>query len=328
MGRKPKVGIDYFSHDVDMMNDKKIKILKSRNGLIGYAIYLRLLEELFRDQGYYLEIDDDFNELFVDDNNININVYIKALNDCINVNLFNKVIYDEYKILTSKRIQLNYLSATERRTKVDINEKFVLFNYINDNINNKNVYINGINVYKSTQSKLNKIKVNKKKVEHIDDEQPMKVLTNLIENNLWIMKSLEFQTLGMMVEESGFKIVEKAIKIGIMNHCNNLNYIDKILLNWKEKKLDTIQKVDEYISNYSNKQKGKGLLPKDIEKPEWMEGYTKEQENPSLKLKEAPFYVRHHQQYADLKNITLDEAINTNVDTIRKYFKENNINLK
>ena len=124
--RAGKVGIDYFSHDVDMSLDIKIKLLKAKHGLIGYAVYLLLLEELYGEKGYYLQLSEDFNILFCNDNNLDYNVYILILNDCILRKLFNKVLYDKYNILTSERIQLNYISATERRKDVSFFEEYLL----------------------------------------------------------------------------------------------------------------------------------------------------------------------------------------------------------
>ena len=51
MARTSKKGIDYFSHDVDMMQDRRIKLIKAKHGLVGYAIYLRLFEELKAEKG-------------------------------------------------------------------------------------------------------------------------------------------------------------------------------------------------------------------------------------------------------------------------------------
>lgn len=171
MARKGKVGIDYFSHDVDMLNDRKVKLLKAKHGLLGYAVYLRLLEELYREQGYYLMVDEDFNILFSDDNNLDYNVYILMLNDCINQGLFNKKIYEKYSVLTSKRIQENYLAATERRKTVEIYNEYLLLDLLNDDIKSDNVDILTLNDDISTQSKK---KVNKKekeiyrKVQHLE----------------------------------------------------------------------------------------------------------------------------------------------------------------
>jgi len=174
MARQIKVGIDYFSHDVDILQDRKVKLIKAKHGLVGYAIFLRLLEELYRDKGYYLQIDEDFNILFSDDNNININVYINVLNDCINVGLFNHQLYNNYKILTSKRIQQNYIDAISRRKEVNFIKEYLIITMselktfkdskkVNVYINALNVNINALNVNKSTQSKVKESKVKNNK---------------------------------------------------------------------------------------------------------------------------------------------------------------------
>lgn len=126
MARVGKVGIQYFSHDVDMMQDKKMRLLKAKFGLIGYAVYLRLLEEIYRDKGYYAKADDDFNILFSDDINLNIDEYIMILNYCLSSNLFDKNLYEKYSILTSERIQKNYCAASERRKEIDFFKEYLL----------------------------------------------------------------------------------------------------------------------------------------------------------------------------------------------------------
>ena len=167
MGRRVKKGINYFSHDVDMLNDRKMKLLKAKHGLIGYAIYLRLLELLYEENGYYLQINEEFNILFIDEHNIDENVYINVLNDCIKYNLFEKTMYENYNVLTSKRIQSNYLSATERRKFVEIIEPLLLTEIINDNINliNSNIY---------PQSKVKNNKVKNSKEESNNKKEPKK----------------------------------------------------------------------------------------------------------------------------------------------------------
>jgi hypothetical protein len=157
MGRSVKKGIDYFSHDVNMLSDRKMKLLKAKHGLLGYAIYLRLLELLYDENGYYLHIDDEFNILFIDEHNISNDVYINVLNDCIKYNLFNENLYKTYNVLTSKRIQLNYLAATERRKKIEIIESLLLVEIINANINliKSHIYPQR----KEKNSKVNKSKV-------------------------------------------------------------------------------------------------------------------------------------------------------------------------
>lgn len=173
MARGHKIGIDYFSHDVDMCQDKKVKLIMAKYGLDGYGVYNRLLEDLYREKGYYLEIDEDYNILFSNDNNLDIDVYINILNDCIKWELFNSKIYKEYNVLTSERVQRNYLEATKRRSKVEfikeyliLSDSFVKSNYsknVNVCINRINVDINSINDDNSTQSKVKESKEKEKK---------------------------------------------------------------------------------------------------------------------------------------------------------------------
>jgi len=171
MARKNKVGIDYFSHDVDMCQDIRIRILKAKFGLLGYAIFLRLLEEIYRDKGYYLILTDEFSIIFCDDNKIDINVYNDVINVCINQELFNIKHYNVYKILTSKRIQINYLEASSRRKEVFIEKSLLIsdldyYKFNNVNINEIDVYINRVNDNICTQSKVkeSKVKESKEKV--------------------------------------------------------------------------------------------------------------------------------------------------------------------
>lgn len=52
MARPKKTGLDYFPHDVDLSGDEKVEALEAAYGLEGYAIYLKLLERIYRAGGY------------------------------------------------------------------------------------------------------------------------------------------------------------------------------------------------------------------------------------------------------------------------------------
>ena len=205
MARKGKVGIDYFSHDVDMLSDRKIKLLKAKHGLIGYAVYLRLLEELYQDKGYYLEINEDFNILFSDDNNLDLNVYILILNDCINHELFDIKIFEKYSILTSKRIQINYITACERRKGIDIYSEYLLFDTEDVNIKTDNVNILNLNADIGTQSKeKEKKKENKKEID-------------LEVNEIWNMyprkegKAEAIKKIPKLIEQHGLETIKECV---------------------------------------------------------------------------------------------------------------------
>lgn len=51
MARPQKKGIDYFPHDSDMSSDTKIEMLELKFGIIGYAVYNKLLELSYKTGG-------------------------------------------------------------------------------------------------------------------------------------------------------------------------------------------------------------------------------------------------------------------------------------
>jgi hypothetical protein len=241
MARKGKVGIDYFSHDVDMLNDRKVKLLKAKHGLIGYAVYLRLLEELYRDKGYYLEVSEDFNILFSDDNNLRYDEYILILNDCINQELFNKELFEKYSVLTSKRIQENYLTACERRKLVEIYKEYLILDLKDVSIKTDNVNILELNSHIGTQSK-KKVKRNEKETEIEIEKTPFeKAVDDFKKHRKTIKAQMTDRAVELMIQkldkianndQEKIMILNKSIEMGwkgifplneIKNNQSNFN---------------------------------------------------------------------------------------------------------
>lgn len=48
MARPRKVGLDYFSHDVDASGDDKIQAMEMKFGPAGYALYFKTLERIYK----------------------------------------------------------------------------------------------------------------------------------------------------------------------------------------------------------------------------------------------------------------------------------------
>lgn len=55
MGRPAKNYCDYFPHDRDMRNHRKIKAIRNKFGISGYAIWVMVLEDLTGSDGNVLE---------------------------------------------------------------------------------------------------------------------------------------------------------------------------------------------------------------------------------------------------------------------------------
>ncbi|MGL5049647.1 MAG: DUF4373 domain-containing protein [Fusobacteriaceae bacterium] len=180
MARPIKKGLEYFSHDVSMSDDKKIKLLEKKCGYVGYAVFLKLLEEIYKNDGYFLEVDAEELECLF--HLIEIEEVFEIIEVCIQRGLFDKEKFEKYNVLTSGRIQKNYLAGTGRRNSVKFKNDYVILdenyeesfekntnetknNSVNVGNNLVNVYNNSINVddncenvYRSTQTKEKKRK--------------------------------------------------------------------------------------------------------------------------------------------------------------------------
>jgi hypothetical protein len=177
MARKQEIGIDYFPLNTTITNHPKIKLLINDVGPVGFWVLNCIWCEAYRLKGYYFDArDEDELILFASDTcKQQLEVVLAVINACVKRKIFNKEIYDKHGILTSRRMQTNYLEATSRRKdppqiRPDLYlqsvEKNVGVNIIDENVdrNTKNVDMNDENVDSGTQSKLNKSRVNEIKL--------------------------------------------------------------------------------------------------------------------------------------------------------------------
>lgn len=141
MARPNKEGLDYFSLDVDITGDDKIKLIKAKHGLIGFAIVILLLTKIYKD-GYYYQWSEDEQYLFADDARVDVNTVITIVNDCINKGFFNQKLYNKYGILTSRGIQKRFLQGCARRKKlVLIREYFIADDHLEVVFESKKVVV-------------------------------------------------------------------------------------------------------------------------------------------------------------------------------------------
>ena len=123
MARPRKEGAAYFSLDVDFFSDKKIKILKARYGADGVTLYIYLLCEIYKN-GYYLEVDDDFQFIISDDLNMNCDKVKQIMTFLLERSLFERKLFQSDAVLTSAGIQRRFqLMVKSRASKNPIQIK-------------------------------------------------------------------------------------------------------------------------------------------------------------------------------------------------------------
>ena len=124
-----KNGLKYYNSDTDRFNDPRILRLVNTSdfGMTGYVVYEFLLNEIYRQDGYFLP----YNEDALLGAAIYWRVSEKVVHDiaeyCIKIGLFDKEQAEKNHILTSKSIQERYSAYCKRYGKTpDIHADFYL----------------------------------------------------------------------------------------------------------------------------------------------------------------------------------------------------------
>ena len=144
-GRQNKVGLDYFELDCQM--EEKVRLIQAEYGLKGFAVFVKLLQKIYGERGYYCEWTQDSELLFMSENGLDsgcLQLLREIVSACIRRNIFSERLLKEYGILTSSGVQKQYLKATVKREVVDLKKEYLLISVPE---NRKNVVINSISSY-------------------------------------------------------------------------------------------------------------------------------------------------------------------------------------
>lgn len=121
-----KCGLKTFPLSVDL--DDSVKLVEAEFGVKGFAIVIKLYQAIYS-RGYYMKWDIDAQLLFIRDyclSEIGRGLVSEVVDCCIRRGVFEPTLYKEHNILTSKRIQETFLTATKRSIKVVMEEQYAL----------------------------------------------------------------------------------------------------------------------------------------------------------------------------------------------------------
>ena len=126
MANSEKASITYFKYDVDMNSDDKIEFLLAEYGLVGKAIVVELFTKIYSSKGYYIEWNERIEKLFVKKLYIDQDLFTDVLNYALENNIFDINLYQKYGILTSRRIQKDYIEAVKYKKEVNFISEYLL----------------------------------------------------------------------------------------------------------------------------------------------------------------------------------------------------------
>lgn len=169
-----KSGIDFFPLDVSV--DKKLQLIEAEFGVTGFGVVVHLLQEIYGQEGYYIEWTEDVALLFAQKYGVGGNAVSEIVSASIRRGMFDKETFDQYHVLTSRGIQKRYFEAVTRRKVLEVWDDILLVDISqilkNVNIEHKNVNISRKNTYIPEQSKVKESKVKKSNINSTEPQAP------------------------------------------------------------------------------------------------------------------------------------------------------------
>jgi hypothetical protein len=144
VARPYKNNLDSVILDLSFDQQKETKYIEARHGLTGFAVVAKLLIYILR-QGYYITWTEEVQTDFLIYTNTD-KVLIESIIACaIDTGLFDAELYEDHKVLTSKKLQELFFKACERRKAVHICTKYALIDISKYNniiiVNNNSVSV-------------------------------------------------------------------------------------------------------------------------------------------------------------------------------------------
>ena len=171
MARKSETGIEYFPMNTDIIHNPKIKLVVAEFGSeLTWAVLLPLYCKIYREKGYWIDwCDEDSKMLFAQDEcKVKLSTMNELVAGCIRRSLFDKRVFDLFGVLTSDRIQENYLIAKKRNKNVELIEEFLSINQnVYNSLQNVNIIDLNVNIIKK---KVNISKQKKKEIIELEGE--------------------------------------------------------------------------------------------------------------------------------------------------------------
>lgn len=250
MARPVKEGLDYFPLDVDFAVNDKTEAIMGEFGPKGVLFMIYLLSAVYQN-GYYLQ----WNKLKQMQlanriEGVSPELANQIVNRLIAYGTFSEELFNSAKVLTSQRIQETYEDATKRR-KSQKPTKY----WINVDIN-KDTSV--VNVDINTQSKVNKSKSNKSKVNNYDDDAGVtreQVINDW--TNLWGFPNGGARPeIDEWLEEFKPEVIAYAIWVAGEHQIRSnacLKYVRAIVAGWKKRNITTLEQAKKAAANHDDR---------------------------------------------------------------------------
>lgn len=232
-------GLTYFP--LDTTNTRALQAYICEFGNKGFGVYIRLTQEIFGREGYYMSIDKHSLLSLADEYKVSYNSLCEIIRALVRYGIYDKQMYEDKQILTSSIIQRYYLHA--KRTDIALQKDYILESIIpyvsklqqnqvekrqkaqrkekqtksNNNINNTKESDNSYsNQYKQGLSLIEKFTTNYPKIyvgtEHVPNFVDMDKLIEHYKINTWLHNKSNITLKWLMQKQNYDKVIADCYK--------------------------------------------------------------------------------------------------------------------
>lgn len=245
MARPKKKGLDYFPKDVNFYHDQTNRIIYNEYGIYALVLYDFILCYIYEKEGYYMVIDRIFWSIVKDGIGLCKEKAAELLDALIDIEIFDKAVYEKYSVLTSEKIQKIYLLAKRKKSNI-INDEYCLISeeQVSDTETGGFCDENPLNKNKENKNKINKNKLNllhQRKEEESDfireededkkEDDELTFIINEFKSNIADVTPVIRDDIKKWVSEAGSEFVVKGIRESAKHGAKTWQYVDTLLKN-------------------------------------------------------------------------------------------------
>ncbi|MFB7817396.1 DUF4373 domain-containing protein [Paenibacillus chitinolyticus] len=221
MARPKKEGMDYFPHDTDATTDRKIEALRMLYGNDGYAFYFILLEMIYREPDFELDISDaETIQILAKKIAVTEEEFKQMLSTAIKRECFDPESYHERNVLTSNGIKKRSDVVIEKRERMRQSYK------------NRAIPVSAAETPQETQAESTQSKVKESKSKVKESKVKEKIDTKIAYAEFVKLSEEEYQKL---ITDHGEEFTKECISI-LDNYkgANGKKYASdyRAILNW------------------------------------------------------------------------------------------------
>jgi len=237
--------IPWFPLEVHL--DDRYDLVEAEFGLTGFAVVVKLLQKIYGGHGYYCEWTKDVALLFSKKTGLGGNVVSEIVSASISRGIFDKPMYEKYRILTSREVQERYFEAVSRRKRVEVRGEYLLFradqkykNVINLS-ENADISEENADIYKQRKEE--------KSIEKYSTEEERKDVSSVVveyQNNISSVTPMVRESIIDWLDKVSADVIIWAINEASVNNKRSWKYIEGILRNQVSGGRTTMEQIEEY----------------------------------------------------------------------------------